>query len=103
MTIRRKVITLQPDRHCPPPRDHSVKLAAIALSLLALIVPGVASAADCAVRAPGGLVKAGKLTVASELTAPPHAFFDEDRMVGFAVEIGQAMARQMCLDAEFVP
>jgi len=80
-----------------------VKLAAIALSSLALIVPGVAAAADCAVRAPGGLVKAGKLTIATELTAPPHAFFDEDRVVGFAVEIGQALARQMCREAEFVP
>lgn len=80
-----------------------MKLAALALPLLALIVPGVASAADCAVRAPGGLAKAGKLTIAAELTAPPQAFFDEDRVVGFAVEIGRAMARQMCLEAEFVP
>jgi polar amino acid transport system substrate-binding protein len=80
-----------------------VKLAATALSLFALIVPGVAAAADCAVRAPGGLAKAGKLTIATELAAPPHAFFDEDRVVGFAVEIGQALARQMCREAEFVP
>jgi polar amino acid transport system substrate-binding protein len=70
---------------------------------LALIAPDLASAADCAVHVPGGLVKAGKLTIATELTAPPHSFFDEDRVVGFAVEIGQAMARQMCLEAEFVP
>jgi polar amino acid transport system substrate-binding protein len=84
-------------------KDELVKLASIALSLLALTVPGVAPAADCAVRAPGGLVKAGKLTIATELTAPPYAFFDEDRMVGFAVETGQALARQMCLEAEFVP
>jgi polar amino acid transport system substrate-binding protein len=80
-----------------------VKLASIGLSLFSLITPGLASAADCAVRAPAGLVKAGKLTLATEASAPPHAFFDEDRMVGFAVEIGQAMARQMCLEAEFVP
>jgi polar amino acid transport system substrate-binding protein len=80
-----------------------VKLASIALPLLALIMPGIGSAADCATRAPGGLVKAGKLTIATVLPTPPHAFFDEDRMVGFAVEIGQAMARQMCLEAEFVP
>jgi polar amino acid transport system substrate-binding protein len=90
-------------RHCPPLRDGLVKFASIALPLLALIMPGVGSAADCAMRAPGGLVKAGKLTIATVLPTPPHAFFDEDRMVGFAVEIGQAMARQMCLDAEFVP
>ena len=64
-----------------------MKLAAIALSLFALIVPGVAAAADCAVRAPGGLVKAGKLTIATELTAPPHAFFDEDRVWVCAVAV----------------
>jgi polar amino acid transport system substrate-binding protein len=80
-----------------------VKLAAVALSSLTLIVPAVASAADCAGRAPGGLVKAGKLTIATDLATPPYAFFDEDRVVGFAVEIGQAVARQMCLEAEFVP
>ena len=80
-----------------------MKLAAVALSLLALSVPGVATAADCAVREPGGPVKPGKLMIATDLGAPPHAFFDEDRVVGFAVEIGQAMARQMCVEAEFAP
>ena len=80
-----------------------MQLASVVLSFFSLIAPGLASAADCAVRAPGGLVKAGKLTIATDPTAPPHAFFDEDRMVGFAVEIGQAMGRQMCLEAEFVP
>src|SRR5215469_3333587 len=67
------------------------------------MVPGAACAADCPVRAPNGLVSGGKLTIAAPLTTPPHAFFDEDRVVGFAVEIGQAMARQMCLEAESVP
>ena len=84
-------------------KDGLVKLAAIVLSLFALIVPGAVAAADCAVRAPGGLAKAGKLMIGTDLAAPPHAFFDEDRVVGFAVEIGQAVARQMCREAEFVP
>jgi len=70
--------------------------------LFALMVPGAACAADCPVRAPNGLVSGGKLTIAAPLTTPPHAFFDEDRVVGFAVEIGQAIARQMCLEAAFV-
>lgn len=79
-----------------------MKLSRLAFSLLALMVPSAAATADCPVRAPGGLVNTGKLTIATELATPPHAFFDEDRVVGFAVEIGQAMARQMCLEAEFV-
>ena len=53
-------------------------------------------------RPPNALVTAGKLKIAAPLPTPPHAFFDEDRVVGFAVEIGQAIARQMCLEAEFV-
>jgi polar amino acid transport system substrate-binding protein len=60
------------------------------------------AAAECAVRPPSGLVTAGKLKIATPLPTPPHAFFDEDRVAGFAVEIGQAIARQMCLEAEFV-
>jgi polar amino acid transport system substrate-binding protein len=74
----------------------------LAFWLFALIVPSACFAADCPVRPPGGLVSAGKLTIAAPLPTPPHAFFDEDRVVGFAVEIGQAMARQMCLEAAFV-
>jgi polar amino acid transport system substrate-binding protein len=79
-----------------------VKLQILQALLFLSMVPGPAAAADCAVRPPGGLVSAGKLTIATPLTAPPHAFFDEDRVVGFAVEIGQAIARQMCREAEFL-
>jgi polar amino acid transport system substrate-binding protein len=83
----------------PVPKRHPCH--GLPLLLFALIVPGAVSAA-CPVRPPNGLVSAGKLTIATHLPAPPQAFFDEDRVVGFAVELGQAIARQMCLEATFV-
>lgn len=79
-----------------------VKIKRLYLLLTFALLPSGAFAADCPVRPPGGLVNAGKLTIATELTTPPYALFDEDRLVGFAVEIGQAIARQMCLEAAFV-
>jgi polar amino acid transport system substrate-binding protein len=79
-----------------------VKLQVLHTLLFLSMIPASAAAAECAVRAPGGLVSVGKLTIATPLPTPPHAFFDEDRVVGFAVEIGQALARQMCREAEFV-
>src|SRR5438270_83784 len=58
-----------------------------------------ARAQDC-VPAPPQLVTSGKLTIGSTLLTPPQNFLDGDKPAGYAVELGQAIARAMCLEAE---
>ncbi len=72
------------------------------IAAIALLVPLASRAADCPVKAPAQLVTSGTLTIATHLTTPPQAFLDGDKPAGFAVEIGQALAKEMCLKAEFV-
>ncbi|MGE5615390.1 MAG: ABC transporter substrate-binding protein [Bacillota bacterium] len=74
----------------------------ISICALLFTLSASAWAADCPVQPPAGLVAAGKLTIATHLTAPPQAFLDNDKPAGFAVEIGEALAKQMCLKAEFI-
>src|SRR5439155_16010392 len=70
--------------------------------LAMLATPFGAFAADCAVKAPADLVAPGRLTIATHLSTPPQAFLDADKPAGFAVEIGDALAKEMCLKAEWV-
>ena len=65
-------------------------------------LPVSARPAECPVRAPTDLVSPGKLVVATHLTTPPQGFLDDDKPAGFAIEIGEAVAAQMCLKADFV-
>ena len=60
------------------------------------------AAAQCPVTPPHDLVTPGKLTIATHLTTPPQAFLENDKPAGFAVELGDALAEQMCLKAEWV-
>ena len=70
------------------------------LGAFLLAVPGCAFA-DC-LSAPPDLTSPGKLTIATHLTTPPQGFLQDDKPAGFAIEIGEAIASQMCLKAEFV-
>ena len=80
-----------------------MQLRALSVAVsLSLFGSGAASAAECAVQAPAGLVSPGRLIIATHLTTPPQAYLDQDKPAGFAVEIGQAIARETCLTAEFV-
>ena len=72
------------------------------ITIFALLAPVAAWSADCPVRAPAELITPGKLTIATHLTTPPQAFLENEKPAGFAVEIGEALAQQMCLKAEFV-
>lgn len=74
----------------------------LAFAAIASLLSIAAHAADCAVKAPAALVTAGKLTIATHLTSPPQAFEDNGKPSGFAVELGEAIAAQMCLKAEFI-
>jgi len=67
-----------------------------------LMAPVATWAADCPVSAPSNLTNSGKLTIATHLTTPPQGFLDNDKPAGFAIEIGAAIAEQMCLQSEFV-
>jgi len=71
-------------------------------AVLVLLAPFTALAADCAGQTALDLVKPGALMIATHLTMPPQAYLDEGQPAGFAVELGAAIAEQMCLKAEFV-
>ena len=70
--------------------------------IMFLATPLAARATDCPVRAPDTLTKPGAFVVATHLTTPPQAFLDDGKPAGFAVELGDAIAQEMCLKAEFV-
>ena len=70
--------------------------------LIASLLLASGTAAECPVTPPPDLVTPGKLTIATHLTTPPQAFLENDKPAGFAVELGEALAEQMCLKAEWV-
>jgi polar amino acid transport system substrate-binding protein len=74
----------------------------VLVAILSLLAPAAAWSADCPVHVPAELTTPGKLTIATHLTTPPQAFLEGEKPAGFAVEIGEALAQQMCLKAEFV-
>lgn len=74
----------------------------LAVLIASLLLPSVAVAAECPVAPPSDLVTPGKLTIATHLSTPPQAFLENDKPAGFAVELGDALAEQMCLRAEWV-
>jgi polar amino acid transport system substrate-binding protein len=78
-----------------------MKLRVIVGLTAAMLLAPVCAFADC-VPAPAGLASPGKLTIATHLTTPPQGFLQDDKPAGFAIEIGEAIAKQMCLNAEFV-
>jgi ABC-type amino acid transport substrate-binding protein len=85
---------------CASPEEKIVKR--ITLATLAVLSPLIAWSADCPVKAPAELVTSGKLTIATHLTTPPQAFLDNNKPAGMAVDLGEALAKKMCLQAEFV-
>lgn len=74
---------------------------AIGLAAGLLFTPVAVLATDC-VPAPTDLTSSGQLRIATHLTTPPQGFLDNDQPAGFAIELGNAIAGQMCLKAEFV-
>ena len=74
----------------------------LAAAYVLLASAHAAPAADCPVAPPAGLVSGGTLTIATHLTTPPQGFLDNDKPAGFAIELGEALAAQMCLKASFV-
>lgn len=59
------------------------------------------SASNCAVKASSGLVSDGKLTFGTSLTLAPQDFQAAGKPTGSDIEIAQAIASQMCLEAQF--
>lgn len=78
-----------------------MRIAACYVAAMGLL-QGSALGADCAVRAPADLTSPGKLVVATHLTTPPQGFLDKEKPAGFAIEIGEALAGEICLTPEFV-
>ena len=59
-------------------------------------------AADCAVKAPQGLVTPGTLTVGSNMSTPPQMYIDNGQPAEFEIDLSRALANAMCLKPEFV-
>src|SRR6185312_15110626 len=72
-----------------------------------LFAGGVALAATpalaaCPVKAPPGLVNAGRLTIGTMLTNPPQTFVENGQPAGFDIDLSRAIAAEMCLKPRFV-
>ncbi|HXR94877.1 MAG TPA: ABC transporter substrate-binding protein/permease [Rhizomicrobium sp.] len=72
-----------------------------------LFAGGVALAATpalaaCPVKAPPGLVSAGRLTIGTMLTNPPQTFVENGQPAGFDIDLSRAIAAEMCLKPRFV-
>ncbi|MBC5811237.1 MAG: ABC transporter substrate-binding protein [Candidatus Eremiobacteraeota bacterium] len=70
--------------------------------LAALSARADAAGPKCPVKAPADLVTAGTLTIGTAFTTPPQNFMVENQATGSDVEIGAAIAQQMCLKPEYV-
>jgi len=79
----------------------ALKNWATLLSAAACLMAAPAFAA-CPVKAPPGLATAGTLTIGAMLTNPPQTFVEDGQPAGFDIDLSRAIARQMCLKAEFV-
>jgi len=66
---------------------------------LCLAIAGLATPAlaDCAVKAPSGLVSGGSLTVGSNMSTPPQMYIDKGAPAGFEIDLAKAIAAEMCL------
>ena len=77
-------------------------LAAGFLLCLGAGLTATPSLADCAVKAPPGLVTPGSLTVGSNMTTPPQMFVENGQPAGFEIDLAKAIAGAMCLKPQFV-
>ena len=76
------------------------KILALVVGCAAMCQAMTSSAADCVPVNASNLVAPGKLVFGSTLLTPPQNFLDGDKPTGFAVEIGEAIAGEMCLKPE---
>jgi polar amino acid transport system substrate-binding protein len=83
----------------------------LAVSVALLLVPlaaacgggssGGAGSCTPALKAPGGLVTPGALTIGSDMSYPPQEF-DPNNPQGFDLDLGKALAQAMCLQVKYV-
>lgn len=82
-------------------------LLAVALTLVVmgggLAAPApVWVAAQCAVQAPNDLIASGTLTFGTSLGGPPQDFMQNSQPSGIDIDVATALAKEMCLKANFV-
>jgi polar amino acid transport system substrate-binding protein len=84
-------------RHLPQRGLWIVALAVAAVPLLA----ATAWAAEQQVAPPPAIAKAGKLVFCSDITYPPEEFIQHGKQTGAEIQLGQQLAKQMGVKAEF--
>lgn len=79
-----------------------MSLALVSLgATLSLSHAAAANAASC-IPAPNDLVEPGALTIGIATGVPPMAYMDGNKPTGFDVQIGEALAKAMCLTPKLV-
>jgi polar amino acid transport system substrate-binding protein len=76
-------------------------IAPAAVTLMIIGHAGTVRAAEC-VAAPPDLVEAGTLTIGIAAGVPPMAYIDQNKPSGFDVQMGEALAKAMCLKPKFI-
>ena len=76
-------------------------LLGIATLAAVLSVPAPARP-ECALKPPADNVSSGKLTVGTSPVTLPQGFLEDDKPAGFAVELGEAIANEMCLKTQVI-
>lgn len=71
------------------------------MARIATTIAALAASATLAAAEPK-LVEAGKLSIGSDLTYPPFVYLVDDKPAGFDVEVMEAIAAKMDLNADFV-
>ncbi|MGD0976434.1 MAG: ABC transporter substrate-binding protein [Candidatus Korobacteraceae bacterium] len=82
-----------------------MRIACIGLAVVALMCFGIgsATAANCPVKAPAGLLESGTLIVGTALDSAPMSFMGPgNRPTGIDVELARAIADTMCLQPKFL-
>ncbi|MBP6895961.1 MAG: ABC transporter substrate-binding protein [Gammaproteobacteria bacterium] len=81
-----------------------MKLRFASVAAAALLATGLASAQTCKSPVPdSALVKKGTLTMSVNPTLPPMQFVDQTgALKGMRVELGEAIAKRLCLTPEYV-
>ncbi len=77
-------------------------LAVGCMLVLPFVLTPLRAEAKCPVKAPSDLLTPGTLTIGTSLGTPPLKMIVDNKPAGSDIEIGEALAGQMCLKPEFV-
>jgi polar amino acid transport system substrate-binding protein len=93
-------LNLRPEEDALRPRPLVRRMCAATLATL-LGTPLAVACRDTGTGVLGRIQRAGKIIIATDAMYPPNEFKQGDRIVGFDVDLGTAIARRLGVKAEF--